>query len=93
MLLHVLPLLVATVFQVQVKAGVERRPMDSTRARAKGDTIRKNERDANFSINIGGGGGDDDEDRPAAKRVPVTDEMRRTAFKDPVARDLLLRSP
>ena len=92
MLLHVLPLLVATVFQVQVKAGVERRPMDSTRARAKGDTLRKNGRDANFSINIGGGGGGDDEDRPAPKRVPVTDEMRRTAFKDPVARDLLLRA-
>ncbi|MHB1312427.1 MAG: ShlB/FhaC/HecB family hemolysin secretion/activation protein [Gemmatimonadaceae bacterium] len=95
MLSHVLPLAFVAVFQVQVKASVERRAMDSTKAaaaaRAKNDTTRKYERDVNFGISIGGGS-DDDEDRPPVKRIPVTDEMRRTAFKDPVARDLLLRA-
>ena len=94
MLLHVLPLAFVAVFQVQVKASVERRSADSTKAaakaRAKGDTTKKTNREVSFGIQVGGG--DEDEDRPAAKRVPVTDEMRRTAFRDPVARDLLLRA-
>ena len=91
MLLHVLPLVFVAAFQVQVKTTVERRPVDSTKARAKGDTTKKTDREVSFGIQIGNNGGDD-EDRPAVKRVPVTDEMRRTAFKDPVARDLLLRA-
>ena len=33
-----------------------------------------------------------DTTRNEARRVPVTDEMRRTAFKDPAARELLLRA-
>lgn len=90
MLLHLLPFVLVATFQVQVKAGVERRPIDSTKARAKNDTTKQYERNVSFGIQIGGGS--DDEDRPAAKRVPVTDELRRTAFKDPVARDLLLRA-
>ncbi|MEK6613145.1 MAG: ShlB/FhaC/HecB family hemolysin secretion/activation protein [Gemmatimonadota bacterium] len=90
MLLHVLPFVFVATFQVTVKAGVERRPIDSTTARAKNDTIKKYERNVSFGIQIGGG--NDDEDRPAARRVPVTDDLRRTAFKDPVARDLLLRA-
>ena len=95
MLLHVLPFVLAAAFQVQVKASVERRPIDSTKARAKNDTTKKYERDVSFGIQIGGGGGgggDDDEDRPDAKRIPVTDDMRRTAFWDPVAKDLILRA-
>ncbi len=90
MLLQVLPLLFVATFQVQVKAGVGKHPIDTAQARAKGDTLTKYERDISFGIQIGSGG--DDEDRPPVKRVPVTDEMRRTAFKDPVARDLLLRA-
>lgn len=91
MLLHVLPLVFVAVFQVKVKVGVERRPDDSTTVRMKVDTTKKYERNVNFGIQIGESGSDD-EDRPDAKRVPVTDELRRTAFKDPVARDLLLRA-
>lgn len=90
MLLHVLPFVLVATFQVTVKAGVERRPIDSTKARAKGDTTKKYER--NISLGLSIGGYDDDEDRAQAKRVAVTDEMRRTAFKDPTARELLLRA-
>lgn len=90
MLLHVLPLVFVAVFQVKVKVGVDRRPADSTTVRTKADTTRKYERDVSFGIQIGGG--NDDEDSPEVKRVPVTDEMRRTAFRDPVARELLLRA-
>ncbi|MEK7239793.1 MAG: ShlB/FhaC/HecB family hemolysin secretion/activation protein [Gemmatimonadota bacterium] len=90
MLLHAVPFVLVAAIQVTVKAGVERRPIDTTKTRATADTTRKSERNVSFGIQIGGG--NDDEDRPAAKRVPVTDELRRTAFKDPVARDLLLRA-
>jgi hypothetical protein len=93
MLLHVLPLVFVGVFQVRVKVDVERRPNDSTTVRMKVDTTKKGERDVNFGIQIGGSGGnDDDEDRTPPRRLNVTDEMRRTAFKDPMARDLLLRA-
>ena len=37
-------------------------------------------------------GSEDDSTRRPVKRLEVTDEMRRTAFKDPAARDLLLRA-
>jgi hypothetical protein len=90
MLLSLVPLAFVAVLQVQVKAGVERRPADTTKVRAKGDTTKKKDTDVNFSLQIGGDS--DDENAPPVKRIPVTDEMRRTAFKDPVARDLLLRA-
>ncbi len=92
MLLHVLPI-VLVAFQVQVKAGVQKRPAaDSTKARSAADTTKKYERDVSFGVQIGGSGGSDDEDRAAPRRIPVTDEMRRTAFKDTTARELLLRA-
>jgi hypothetical protein len=92
MLPHVLPLMFVALFQVQVKASVDRRAADSTKVRAKGDTARKGgDRNVNFGIQIGSTYNDDDDKKPP-KRVAVTDEMRRTAFKDPMARDLLLRA-
>jgi hypothetical protein len=48
----------------------------SVNAEAKRDTIR-----IGGSINI-----------PTTRTVPVTDEHRRTAFKDPIARDIILRA-
>jgi hypothetical protein len=93
MLLHVLPFVVVAALQVQVKAGVQKRPVgDSTKARAAADTTKKNERDVSFGIQIGGSGSDDDEDHATPRRIAVTDEMRRTAFKDATARELLLRA-
>ena len=101
MLLHVLPFVLAAAFQVQVKVGVDKRPADTskvrlktdtTKGKAKADTTKKYERDVSFGIQIGGSGNEDDEDRAAPKRIPVTDELRRTAFKDATARDLLLRA-
>ncbi|MBM3907215.1 MAG: hypothetical protein FJ363_03945 [Gemmatimonadetes bacterium] len=94
MLLHVLPFALLTALQVQVKTQVQKRPVaDSAKAKAAADTIKKYERDVSFGIQIGGsGGGDDDEERAAPRRVPVTDEHRRTAFRDATARDLLLRA-
>ncbi len=92
MLLQVLPFALVAALQVQVNAGVQKRPADSTRAKTAADSARRNERDVSFGIQIGGSGGSDDEERPAPRRIPVTDELRRTAFKDPGARDLLLRA-
>ncbi|MBW7932355.1 MAG: hypothetical protein H3C62_01835, partial [Gemmatimonadaceae bacterium] len=93
MLLHALPLLVVAALQVQVKTTVQKRPVaDSAKAKAAADTTKKYERDVSFGIQIGGSGGGDDDDREPPRRIPVTDEMRRTAFKDATARDLLLRA-
>lgn len=93
MLLHVLPFVVVAALQVQVKTQVQKRPSaDSAKARAAGDTTKKYERDVSFGISIGGSGGDDDDDRKAPRRIAVTDDMRRTAFKDATARELLLRA-
>jgi hypothetical protein len=101
MLLHALPFVLVAALQVQVKVGVDRRPADSTRVRAKSDsakgaakadTTKKVERDVSFGIQIGGSGGDDDTERSAPRRVAVTDEHRRTAFRDATARDLILRA-
>src|SRR5512140_2071660 len=91
MLLHVLPFVVVAALQVPVTAGVERRPVDSTKVRAKSDSAKRAGREASFGIQIGGSGSDD-EDRAAPRRIPVTDELRRTAFRDATARDLLLRA-
>lgn len=51
------------------------------------------------SVSVGGGqagvrvgSGNDSTGRRPVQRLEVTDEMRRTAFKDPAARDLLLRA-
>jgi len=92
MLLHLLPFVVVVALQVQVKASVQRRPTDSTKVRAKGDTAKAPKGvEASFGIQIGGTGADD-EDRPVPKRIPVTDVLRRTAFRDTTARNLLLRA-
>jgi len=90
MLLPILPFMLAAALQVRVEARVQRRPADSTQARAKGDTTRKVQREASFGIKIGSSF--DDEERAGPKRIPVTDELRRTAFRDATARDLLLRA-
>ncbi|MHB8837957.1 MAG: BamA/TamA family outer membrane protein [Gemmatimonadaceae bacterium] len=92
MLLQALPFVLVAALQVQVKAGVQKHPADSTKAKATADTTKRYERDVSFGIKIGGSGSDDDDDRAAPRRIPVTDEMRRTAFKDATARDLLLRA-
>lgn len=93
MLLHVLPFVVVAALQVQVKAGVQKRPAaDSTKAKAAADTTKRAQREASFGIQIGGSGSDDDNERAAPRRIPVTDEHRRTAFKDATARELLLRA-
>jgi hypothetical protein len=93
MSLFALPLVLATALQVQVKTTVQKRPVaDSAKAKAAADTVKKYERDVSFGIQIGGSGSNDDEERAAPRRVPVTDEHRRTAFKDATARDLLLRA-
>lgn len=91
MLLHALPLAVAVLFQVHIGAKVGRLD-DSTKVRAKHDTTSGKKRDASYGIQIGASIGDDDDDREAPRRIPVTDELRRTAFKDAAARDLLLRA-
>ena len=91
MLLHVLPFVLAASLQVQVKAGVQKRPVaDSTKARTAADTAKRADRGVSFGLQMGGES--DDEDRAAPRRIPVTDELRRTAFKDATARDLLLRA-
>ncbi len=94
MLLHVLPFVFVATFQVRVQAGVQKRPVtDTTKTSAQSDTTKKYQREVSFGIQIGGSGGsDDDEERAAPRRIPVTDEHRRTAFKDATARDLLLRA-
>ena len=93
MLLHVLPLVFVAALQVQVKAGVSKRPVaDSTKAKAAADSTKRAERDVSFGIQIGGSGSDDDDERAAPRRIPVTDEHRRTAFKDATARELILRA-
>ncbi|MBI5600142.1 MAG: hypothetical protein HY944_01100 [Gemmatimonadetes bacterium] len=92
MLLHVMPLVFVAALQVKVQAGVQKRPVaDSAKAKAAADTTKRYERDVSFGFQIGGSS-DDDEDRAAPRRIPVTDEHRRTAFKDATARELLLRA-
>lgn len=91
MLLRLLPFVLAATFQVQVKAGVKRVPADSIKARARSDTTKAGKTEASFGLQIGGSGADD-VDREAPKRIPVTDELRRTAFRDSTARNLLLRA-
>ncbi|OYV64005.1 MAG: hypothetical protein B7Z72_13900, partial [Gemmatimonadetes bacterium 21-71-4] len=51
------------------------------------DTAGK--KDVNVRINVGAGGA---RPRGAPRRIPVTPELLRTAFKDPEARTLLLRA-
>lgn len=93
MLLHVLPFVFVAALQVQVKAGVQKRPVtDSAKAKPAADTTKRYERDVSFGIQIGGSGSDDDEERAAPRRITVTEEHRRTAFKDATARELLLRA-
>lgn len=93
MLLHVLPLVFVAAFQVKVQAGVQKRPVaDSTKVKSAADTTKRYERDVSFGFQLGGSGADDDDDRAAPRRIPVTEEHRRTAFKDATARDLLLRA-
>jgi len=96
MLLSALPLALLAAFQVQVKTSVQRRPAgDSAKARATADSAKRAERaerDVSFGIQIGGSGGDEDDERATPRRIAVTDDMRRTAFKDATARDLLLRA-
>ena len=93
MLLHVLPFVVVAALQVQVKAGVQKRPAaDSAKAKAAADTTKRSERNVSLGLSIGGSGSDDDNDRAAPRRIPVTAEHRRTAFKDATARELLLRA-
>lgn len=93
MLLHVLPFVVVAALQVQVKAGVQQRPAaDSTKAKAAADSTKRAQREVSFGIQMGGSGSDDDNERSAPRRIPVTDEHRRTAFRDATARELLLRA-
>lgn len=88
----VLPLLLVASLHLQVKATIETRPVpDSGHSKSAVDTTKKRARPVSVGMQIGGGRGDDD-DRPAPRRIPVTEEMRRTAFKDTTARDLLLRA-
>lgn len=92
MLLHVIPLVFVAALQVKVQARVQQRPAaDSTKAKAAADTTKRYERDVSFGFQIGSSS-DDDDDRAAPRRIPVTDEHRRTAFKDATARELLLRA-
>lgn len=44
------------------------------------------------TVTVGAGERTGSDTADKVRRVPVTDEMRRTAFKDPAARDLLLRA-
>ena len=70
-------LLVALLMQVKVDASVRRDSTDSTK------------KDVNIGITIGDAPSNR---RRPPKRVPVTDEHLRTAFKSPLARTLLLRA-
>ncbi len=91
MLLPLVPFVVAASFlQVQVKAEVRRAVTDSVKAAIARDTTKARKGEVSFGIQVGGG--PDDEDRPAPKRIAVTDDMRRTAFRDTTARNLLLRA-
>ena len=71
-------LLVAALF-VQVHVGV---------STTKSDTTKK--KDVNVSIQVGGSGGSNRRRRP--KRIPVTPEHLRTAFKSELAHTLLERA-
>lgn len=71
-------LLVALVMQVKMEVGVQRDSTDSTRKRT--------------SVSMTIGSGSSSERRREPKRVPVTDEHRRTAFKSAAARVLLERA-
>ena len=75
-------LLLALLAQVQVRAEVQRDSADTTRRR-----------NANVNVNINlGPGEEDNRDRRPPKRIPVTEQHLRTAFKTPYARTLLRRA-
>src|SRR6058998_410097 len=73
-------LLVAALMQVQV--GVTGKSSDTTH---KG-------KDVHVGVNVGTGRGTDSTRRRPPKRIPVTPEHLRTAFKSTVARSLLERA-
>ncbi|HEU4994812.1 MAG TPA: ShlB/FhaC/HecB family hemolysin secretion/activation protein [Gemmatimonadaceae bacterium] len=72
-------LLVALAMQVKADVTVKRDSTDSTK------------KDVNIQFTLGPSG-DADRRRREPKRIPVTEEHLRTAFKSPLARTLLLRA-
>src|SRR5262245_54661984 len=71
-------LLAALVMQVKVDANVPR------------DTADASKKDVNIQITLGAS--EDSDRRREPRRIPVTEEHLRTAYKSPLARTLLLRA-
>jgi hypothetical protein len=79
--MHVVLPLLLVLQSVQVRVGTDKANQDSVRRQALRDSIRRE-----VAMR------DDDDNRRAPRRIPVTAEHLRTAFRDPSARTLLERA-